>query len=128
MLALVILPALAANCTTSERDSPGGGGRDSGGDGGGAGSDEGGAGENGLGGSGGASPDAGAGAAPEEWLSTCQACAAQTAACSDEDCLRCIFEEPVLDNSYCDPQQTSFQIESLAILNAECSEACSSAR
>jgi hypothetical protein len=62
----------------------------------------------------------------EGWLSTCQACAEQTAACRDEDCLRCIYEEPRLGNEHCDPSQPAFEVESLAILNAQCSAACPS--
>ena len=68
----------------------------------------------------------GDGGLDEAWLRACQDCAGQTPACRDERCLRCLFEAPPLANEHCGAGPTSFQIESFAILNADCPDACSS--
>jgi hypothetical protein len=59
-----------------------------------------------------------------DWLAPCQACAGDTPACSDETCLRCLFEEPQLSNEHCPAGPDGFYIESFGILNAECRDAC----
>jgi hypothetical protein len=132
-LALVLVAALTWACGGSDRDSAAGaGGAPSApgtrGAGGAEGRRDAGPGTGGVGqkdstgGASGGSSEAGA----DAWLSACQACAEQTPACQDEECLRCIYEEPRLGNEHCDPTQQAFEIESFAILNAGCREACPS--
>lgn len=128
----MLVAVLTWACGSSDRDATGGASgapsAGSGGAGGGgrrdAGPGAGGVAQGGstTGGASGGSPEAGAGA----WLSACQACATQTPACGDEECLRCIYEEPRLGNEHCEPARQAFEIESFAILNVECGEACPS--
>jgi len=130
---MLLAAVLTWACGSSDRDATAGAGGapstgagGAGGAGGGrgdAGPGVGGIGQDGsTGGASGGSSEAGA----EAWLSACQACAEHTPACKDEPCLRCIYEEPRLGNEHCDPERQAFEIESFAILNAGCREACPS--